>query len=45
MPLSARITILASIGALLAGAVYLMIARGPAILIDLSGSLSQLLCL
>ena len=45
MPLAARITILAGIGILLAGAVYLMIARGPAILIDMSGSLAQLLCL
>jgi hypothetical protein len=45
MPLAARITILAGIGALVAGAAYLMIARGPAIMIDLSGSLAQLLCL
>jgi hypothetical protein len=45
MPLAARITILASIGLLIAGAAFLMIARGPAILIDLSGSLAQLLCL
>jgi hypothetical protein len=45
MPLAARITILASLGALIAGAAYLMIVRGPAILIDLSGSLTQLFCL
>jgi hypothetical protein len=45
MPLAARVAILTSLGALIAGAVYLMVVRGPAILIDLSGSVSRLLCL
>jgi hypothetical protein len=45
MPLSARITIVATLGALLAGAAYLLIARGPVIMMDLSASVSQLLCL
>lgn len=38
-------TILASLGALLAGAAWLLIARGNAIMLDLSASVSQLLCL
>jgi len=44
MPLAARITIVASIGALCAGAAYLMLARGSAILIDLSSAATRLLC-
>ncbi len=45
MPLSVRIAILSGLGLLCAGAVYLMIVRGPALLIDLSSSVTQLLCI
>lgn len=45
MPLAARITIIASLGALCLGAAYLMLTRGQVILMDLSASVSQLLCL
>jgi hypothetical protein len=45
MPLSARIAIIASLMALCAGAAYLMFARGQVILMDLSASAAQLLCL
>jgi hypothetical protein len=38
MPLAARITIIASLTVLCAGAAYLLIARGPALLIDLSAA-------
>jgi hypothetical protein len=45
MPLAARIAIIGSLGLLLGGAAFLLISRGPAILIDLSSSAAQLLCL
>ena len=45
MPLTARIFIITSVTLLCAGAVYLMIARGPALLIDLSAAASRVLCL
>ncbi len=45
MPLTARIAIIASLGLLLGGAAFLMLARGPAILIDLSASAGQFFCL
>ena len=44
MPLAARIAIIGSLGLLLGGAVFLLLARGPAILIDLSNSAARLLC-
>lgn len=45
MALSARVAIIASLAALCAGAAYLMLARGEVILMDLSASAAQLLCL
>ncbi len=45
MPLAARIIIIASMTLLCAGAAYLMLARGPALLIDLSAAASRVLCL
>ena len=45
MPLAARIVIIASVTLLCAGAAYLMLVRGPALLIDLSAGASQVLCL
>jgi hypothetical protein len=45
MPLTARIAIIGTLGLLLGGAVFLLLERGPAILIDLSASAAQLLCL
>jgi hypothetical protein len=45
MPLAARIIIISSITLLCAGAAYLMLARGPALLIDLSAAASRVLCL
>ncbi len=44
MPLAARITIITTLTLICAGAAYLMIARGPALLIDLSSAASRLLC-
>ena len=44
MPLSARITIIATLALICAGAAFLMIARGQALLIDLSATASRLLC-
>ncbi len=45
MPFAARIIIISSITLLCAGAAYLMLARGPALLIDLSAAASRVLCL
>lgn len=45
MPLAARIIIISSVTLLCAGATYLMLARGPALLIDLSAAASRVLCL
>lgn len=45
MPLGLRITIIAGLTGLCGGAAYLLIARGPAMLIDLSAAATQLLCL
>lgn len=45
MPLHLRIAIFAGIGLLCAGATYLMLARGDAMLIDLSAAAARLLCL
>ena len=44
MAIATRITIFAVLGLFCAGAAYILLARGPAILIDMSGSLAQLLC-
>ena len=45
MPLAAKIIIISSVTLLCAGAAYLMLARGPALLIDLSVAASRVLCL
>lgn len=45
MPIAARLTIIAAVTLLCAGAAYLMLARGPALLIDLSAAATRLLCL
>jgi hypothetical protein len=45
MPLAARITIIASLTALCAGAAYLLIVRGPALLIDMSAAAKLFFCL
>jgi hypothetical protein len=45
MPLALRIGIITGVTALVAGAAYLMLARGPALLIDLSAAATRLLCL
>jgi hypothetical protein len=39
-----RITIIAAVAALCAGAALLMMTRGPAILLDLSGAASRVFC-
>ncbi len=44
MTFATRAMIVVTLSVLCAGAAYLMITRGPAIMIDLSGSLSQLFC-
>jgi len=44
MPLAARVTIIAVIGLICAGAAYLMLVRGPALLLDLSGTAARVLC-
>ena len=41
MPLAARITIIATLALICAGAAYLMLARGPTLLIDLSAAASR----
>ena len=43
MPIAARITIIASLTLICGGAVYLMLTRGPALLIDLSAA-ARVLC-
>ncbi len=43
MPLTARIIIIASVTLLCAGAAYLMLARGSALLIDLSVTTARIL--
>jgi len=45
MPIAARIVIIGSLTLICAGAAYLMLARGPALLIDLSAAASRLMCL
>ncbi|WP_170937365.1 MULTISPECIES: hypothetical protein [Rhodomicrobium] len=45
MPFSARIVIITSLTLLCAAAAYLMVMRGPALLIDLSATASRLMCL
>jgi hypothetical protein len=45
MPFAARIIIISSVALLCAGAAYLLLARGPALLIDLSAAASRVLCL
>lgn len=45
MPIAARIVIIASVTLICAAAAYLMLARGPALLIDMSAAASRILCL
>ena len=44
MPLHLRIAILSGIGLLCAGAAWLMLARGSAMMIDLSAAAARLFC-
>jgi hypothetical protein len=44
MPIAARITIIASLTLICGGAAYLMLTRGPALLIDLSAAAVRILC-
>jgi hypothetical protein len=45
MPLALRISIITAIGLICAGATYLMLARGNAMLIDLSAAAARIFCL
>jgi hypothetical protein len=45
MPLAARIAIISSLTLVCLGAAYLMLTRGPALLIDLSAAATRVLCL
>jgi hypothetical protein len=45
MPKAARIAIIAGISLICVGAVWLMFARGNAMLLDLSAAATRLLCL
>jgi hypothetical protein len=45
MPLQLRIAIISGIALLCAGAAYLMLARGNALVLDLSAAAAKLLCL
>jgi hypothetical protein len=45
MPLAARIAIITGLTLVVLGAAYLMLARGPALLIDLSAAATRVLCL
>jgi hypothetical protein len=40
MPVAIKFAMCTALAALIAGAAYLMVARGPAILIDLGGALA-----
>jgi hypothetical protein len=45
MPLAARIAIIGGISLLCAGAAWIMLARGNALLLDMSAAATRLLCL
>ncbi|NJM35165.1 MAG: hypothetical protein HC850_11140 [Rhodomicrobium sp.] len=45
MPLAAKATIIAALTLFCAGAAYIMLTRGPALLIDLSAAATRFLCL
>lgn len=45
MPASVRLAVGGALALLVAGAIYLMIVRGPVLLIDLSASVAGLLCI
>jgi hypothetical protein len=45
LPLAAKATIIAALTLFCAGAAYVMLTRGPALLIDLSASAARILCL
>jgi hypothetical protein len=44
MPVGARLAIITIIALICAGAVWLMLVRGPALLLDLSGAAGRLIC-
>lgn len=45
MTVNLRFAVIASIAALCAGALYLMLTRGPAMLLDMSAAMAGVLCL
>ena len=45
MPIALRIAIITGIGLICAGAAYLMLARGNAMLLDLAAAAARILCL
>ncbi len=45
MPLSLKITIAGALTALVGGAVYLLIVRGPAMLLDMAANAAAFICL
>ncbi len=45
MPFAAKVTVTAVLITLIAGALYLALARAPALVLDLSGGIAALLCL
>jgi hypothetical protein len=45
MPAALRIAVISGISLICAGAAYLMLARGNALLIDLSAAAARILCL
>lgn len=45
MPRAVKLALAGAVGALLSGAVVLALVRGPAILIDLAGSVKAFLCM
>ena len=45
MPLSLKLTITGALTALVGGAVYLLIVRGPAMLLDMAAGAAAFICL
>jgi hypothetical protein len=44
VPIAARITIIGTVALICGGAAYLMLTRGPALLIDLTAAAVRVLC-
>ena len=44
MPITVRVAVGAFLSLLLAGAIYLLVVRGPVMLLDLAGSAAAFIC-